>query len=409
MEIEPYLTSIVKAIVDKFQTSVQLIVLYGSSASQTRTKFSDIDIYVIFEKPIVDENEPDTSWSNLLIFEKGILNSVDIYETTFEKLEKRINPEELVWCVGNRTIEISKILYSKNEDSRKKFEELVEKSKNYKKIENIHQLSPKELEILFNSFRDVSYGNLKIIEENMNNILRVKCSVWAVLNDLCSRLALINKKPFSSNWGACFPLIFKTFTVLPENFEETVTKIIENDDSKILAAQLKRLIQNSEKLFLEIQKKQLKENSKLNGKLKKEQQEKWTKFIYPGIYEYMNKIRSARVKNDVFSLSYAVCELSVLLPTELLNLMLPACNFNCYNLNDFREVIENYKNELNEVEKLKEIDDLLNSLIKFEKVGIIEEILEDLENKLDGLLGDLEIEINKVNSPEELYNYILNS
>lgn len=273
-EIPEIAKKVAEKIVEKV-SDIDLILLYGSIAQGRGHERSDYDMIAISDKVKV-------VWE-FVIDEVPI----SLWHHTWKSAEEALTGKRCCWSVGATSLMDAKIVYSRNKKVLERFEELKDK---------VNIGSEYSLKEAIRDF-DQLYGGLWRIQKciQKENYLDIRFLKYNLVNWLIHILSCLNKKYLKNNWGKQFPEI--------SEFEKLPNEFIVNT-KELLLAEPKETLELAEKLVEDVRL-LLKENIK-----EKEinEDEKFIASEWPGIIEYLNKIKSAAEKDDFYAGHYAATD-----------------------------------------------------------------------------------------------------
>ncbi|MFX0050205.1 MAG: nucleotidyltransferase domain-containing protein [Candidatus Hermodarchaeota archaeon] len=149
-------------VVKLFPNKIAVVVLYGSTAQGKDDKFSDLDIFAILD----NKEESNLPWE--FIFQD---HTIDFWKMDWQEAECLASGKVMSspWAVSASLFVNSRILYTRSESDKNRFELLVEKTKRFEE-ENLKQILKE-----FNS----GYSHIEIIKltKKNNDLLSAR---WAI-------------------------------------------------------------------------------------------------------------------------------------------------------------------------------------------------------------------------------------
>ncbi|MFX0171402.1 MAG: nucleotidyltransferase domain-containing protein [Candidatus Hodarchaeota archaeon] len=197
-------------VVKLFPNEIAVVVLYGSTAQGKDDKFSDLDMFAILD----NKEESSLPWE--FIFQG---HTIDFWKMDWQEAERMVSGKIMSspWAVSASLFVNSRILYTRSESDKNRFELLVEKTKRFKE-ENLKQILKE-----FNS----GYSHIEIIKlaKTNNDLLSAQWAIWQLINNRSVQiLSLINNSFLTKNWGTNLHEVF-SFKILPENYSKLVTTL----------------------------------------------------------------------------------------------------------------------------------------------------------------------------------------
>lgn len=264
---------------------VAVIVVYGSYAVGGATEHSDLDMYAIVD---------DTDSKDLEVSLTFNGKTVDLWQMTWERAEQMAtgNPE-YIWCVGAAILEAGKVMFVRSEMDRKRFETLRETAKL-----DVQTRMEKALRI---------FGRYENSAENMrrakaaNQFMDARWCAWGLLNAIAQILAYLNNRKYTKNWGSNLHQAFE-FDKLPTDFQTMVQTLALSNDFDEMINVATQLVEETRTILTDVARKGMLDPKDFLEKFGEETH---------GLREYVNKIRSGCMKDDMLLVSYAASELQV--------------------------------------------------------------------------------------------------
>ncbi|NHJ48278.1 MAG: nucleotidyltransferase domain-containing protein [Asgard group archaeon] len=254
--------------------TIDLVLLYGSIAQGKGHQYSDFDMIIVSDKEkivweFILNNRPIAAWS-----------------TTWKHIENVMLGKESLWSVSVTAYTHAQILYSKSKEYEKRFKDLFSKTK--EGSINTIKSSIKNYGAIFSKFW--------LLEEyiSQDKLVNTPSLRWHVANSLVHILSALNNQPLFNNWGKQREEISK-MKILPKDFVKRYEKFLTVEPHKCVEIG-KDLVKDVTELVNEW----IDENDKETKETPKNIALEWS-----GIIEYLNKIRSARLKKDLIACKFA--------------------------------------------------------------------------------------------------------
>lgn len=269
--LELFVQAFIKYVDEHHPEKVALIFTYGSYARGKRTPTSDIDLAYITET-----GKTDCLYNSFIY--QGIGN--EFWPISWQRLEKIADAEDH-YPVAAPMLAYSKILWSRSETDLERFIALREQIEEYRKPEKKQFMINKALETY-----NLVYANIAklSIEETLSGTrsLAIKTII-----DCSEALGYANQTYFTSGWVSNHKEVL-ALKHRPENLEKHIDTIITSPKAPEIRATAETLATETRETLLMIQRK----NMKPSG-LRKQLTD-----YYPGVKEYVNKIKTAETKGD---------------------------------------------------------------------------------------------------------------
>jgi hypothetical protein len=254
--------------------SIDLILIYGSIAQGKGHQYSDFDMIVVSD-------------TEKIVWEFILGNRpICVWPITWEKIENVLLGKESVWSVSVTAFTHSQILWSKSKEHEKRFKALFDKAK--EGSINTIKSSIKRYGEIFSKFW--------LLEEyiSQGRLVNTPYLRWYVANTLVHILSALNNQPLFNNWGKQREEIAK-MKILPKDFVKRYEKFLTVEPHKCVEIG-KELVNDVTLLVNEWIDKNYLETNETPKNIALE----WS-----GIVEYLNKIRSARLKKDLIACKFA--------------------------------------------------------------------------------------------------------
>lgn len=334
--------------VERYGENIALIAIYGSIAVGSQSSLSDLDMFAI-----VDNNKPEG-----IPFELGFIyqdHPVALWSMTWDDAERMALGEgesSYIWSVAASLFVNHKIIYQRSEEDLQKFNKLRYK---VQKVQENRKERLKTVLHLFNKLSNIY--DFRLANES-NDLLSARWSAWKLINQSCNILAWLNNKWYDKNWGSNLQLVFQ-LPVKPRDFEKHIRILSTSDDINEISNTAEVLIEAIRNFIVE---EQIKCKEKV-GAIKANH------FVH--IKEYLNKIRSGCINEDILLASYAATELQIWI-SELMALK-EGCLANVYEFNQYQEV-QCYYND-------SKLPDLTTFITENDYNGLLN-LVDQLEDRL---------------------------
>ena len=359
--MDEFANAFIEYIAENHSDKVALIFTYGSYAQGKTTETSDLDLAYITETGEID------CLYNSFIY-KGIGN--EFWPISWRRLE-RIASAETHYPVAAAMLAYSKILWSRSEDDLQRFNALKAQIEEYRKPEKKTFMLNKALDF----YQEVYASIAKLsIEETLSGTrtLAIKTAI-----DCSEALGYANQTYFTSGWGSNHQEVL-TLKHRPENLQEQIETIISSTNKQDIREAAINLAQDTRKILIKMQK-EIAEPSNPKEQLRD---------YYPGILEYVNKIKTAQKKGDKVKATIAAYTIQNEL-TQMLSqntntrFNTPRESTNKYLEHGLPDLLENPSNLNKNAEKLEtETGKLFNKLgLEQNKVENLEEFKEIMHKK----------------------------
>jgi len=182
----------------------------------------------------------------------------------------------------------SKVLWSRSEDDLRRFNSLKAQIEEYLKPEKKPFMIKKALDI----YQEVYVVIAKLlIEETLSGIraLAIKTAI-----ECCEALGYANQTYFSSGWGSNHQEVLD-LKHRPEKIQAQIETIASSMKKQEIREAVINLAQDTRKTLIKLQE-DATESSNLKEKLRD---------YYPGIIEYVNKIKTSQKKGDKIKATFA--------------------------------------------------------------------------------------------------------
>jgi hypothetical protein len=291
-KIQNIIDYLIREAVGRYQNNIALIATYGSFFLGTQTEYSDLDMYAVID----DNTIPAPNWE--FVFND---QPVSLISQSWEDIENKVTiMAGGMWCVTAGQIGCSKILYSRSQDDLKRF----------RNIQNlISEDVDAKLQEAVSIFHQANGAIARIqLAAQRSDLLAARWSVWGLVNFSVQILSLLNNKYYARNWGNNVHEALK-LDIIPFNLRENIESLISSSDYYEMVESGLTLIEGLRLLLMEHVNNGEFDGSSLIDEIAGR---------FPHILEYLNKIRSAATKKDIFAASYAASELQVWVASELL-------------------------------------------------------------------------------------------
>jgi predicted nucleotidyltransferase len=271
MSADQLAKAFIETATEKYGDKIPLIFIYGSYAKGTASPDSDLDLVYVTE-----DKEAENLYTSFIY--DGI--GYEFWPIDWERLE-RISRAEEHWPVAASIIAYSKILWSRLDKDLDRFRALKERVEGYRRPEKSVEMIGKAL----NAFKDVmnDLGRLRY-EETLSGsrFLAVRIAIGCF-----ECLGYANQTYFSSGWGSNYQEIMRLKN-LPEKLGKYIDTIIASVIRKELLLASEFLVQDTRNVLYRLQRESAKPVSTAET----------LRGFYPGIREYVNKIKSAEHKGE---------------------------------------------------------------------------------------------------------------
>jgi len=269
--LEAFVDVFIKYVHMNHRDHVALIFTYGSYARGKRTPTSDIDLAYITET-----GENDCLYNSFVY--NGIGN--EFWPISWTRLE-RIADAQDHYPVSAPMIAYSKILWSRSEKDLERFMALKEKIEEYRKLGKREYMVNKSLETYSEVYTNIAKLS---IEKTLSGTryLAIKTII-----DCSEALGYANQTYFTSGWGSNHNEVL-TLKHRPKNLEKYIDTIISSTSTTEIKTAAETLALETRRILVKLQR----ETMKPSG-LRKHITD-----YYPGIKEYINKIKTATEKED---------------------------------------------------------------------------------------------------------------
>ena len=195
------------------------ITLYGSTARNQDTKYSDIELNVFTKKPIK------------LKTKEYLFNeiAIGIYVHPIKEVEKKIEKIGWLWPLEMAQFLNNKLLYG-DKGFLSKLENKINSQPIEKRIKAVEECIPSLIEVV----------NKVKAAKDIYNLTEYSREILYYANLF---VALINKKVFTRNYYKNWLLVFK-YPKLPKGYKNIVNKIFLCRDAKSLKSLLDELLYN---------------------------------------------------------------------------------------------------------------------------------------------------------------------
>jgi hypothetical protein len=277
-------------LLEEYSEVIELIAVYGSYARDTYNEFSDLDMFVLVEAE--ERYSGITSLPWIFRYKNTI---IDCWENTWGQHESNLefikNNYYLYSIAG---LMDCKILYSRNQETLNRFEELREQ------VQEVIEDKKENMEVLIKKY---SSGGVEGIlrAQRKNDLVSGRMNIWGAVINMISALARINGTYYKQNWGRNLTEAF-SLEILPKDFKTKISFLVQTDN---LLKAIEIILDLDDEIRTMIEEKTL-------DILKPERGQDVMEDIYDGILEYLNKMRSSIKKKDFLSLSYEATELQLM-------------------------------------------------------------------------------------------------
>ncbi|MHA1169415.1 MAG: hypothetical protein ACTSRU_16430 [Candidatus Hodarchaeales archaeon] len=306
--------------VEHFSDQIGIIVVYGSCAVNNMTDYSDLDMYIIVD----DQASIDLSWS--FVYKNTAVDAWTMDWKTAEKIASGLSPGN-PWSVASALFCNSKIIYSRSESDRVRFEELKQLT---------HVSVDAHVKSVISNFNTI-HGLVELIQlaKKNSDLPSARWAAWNIINSTVDHISRLNGTPLTKNWGSNIAQVSK-FPLLPVDFLKAITILCTSPDHDELIGTSQELIENTRELIRAVSK-------RTKGKPRSEIASTFEE-TYTGMKEYQNKILSACASKDILLASYAATELQLWIAEEMVftGAKIPADGNESYLINPFCELKDEY-------------------------------------------------------------------
>lgn len=287
--VDELIETIIEIILSQNRDDVAIIAVYGSRARDDYRPDSDLDLFAVTDK--------DTDISIKFTF-NGI--PVDLWSQTWKKIEE-ISRVDSYWVLPAGTLANCKVVYSRSEQDRERFESIVEETRATGKYYDKHLRKASEMYFGMHQF----LGRLTHARHTgEHHDARTAC--WNLIIYVTYVVAHANGQYLKHNWGKNLSEIYR-MDKKPTDLQRIIDSLIVEDDFDNLINLASTLVENT-RLFMINQTKGISEK----GSLELLQD--------TGAVEYVNKIVDAAQKKDKKALGYAVHDFQPLVAHDLVKL-----------------------------------------------------------------------------------------
>ena len=245
--------------------------------------------------------------------------TIDFWSTDWFWLEKTVKGERDVspWPVAAGLFKNCKIIYSRSDKDKQRFEEIVKKSKLDEEA---------RIEMAISMFKTLySYVYFLETAKKTNDIATARWAAWNVINGLVNVLGIINSKIYTKNYGSNIVQMVQ-LPLKPDKLEEKINVLALSTNLDEIARISKTLLQETRNILIKKQ-----NQHKINKeKFKEELPESFIEIV-----AYLNKILSACKKKDILAASYSTNEIQSYIADVFEKLetgkMVDSCVFNSYD------------------------------------------------------------------------------
>jgi len=276
--LDEFAKAFIDYIAENHSKKVALIFTYGSYARGKLTETSDLDLAYITETGEID-----------CLYNSFIYNGIgnEFWPISWKRLERIASAKEH-YPVAAAMLAYSKILWSRSEDDLYRFNAFKTQIEEYRRPEKKPFMIKKALDI----YQEVYVSIAKLaIEETLSGTraLAIKTTI-----DCCEALGYANQTYFSSGWGSNHQEVLD-LKHRPEKLQKQMETIASSMKKQEIREAAINLAQDTRKTLIKLQ-----EDATESSNLKENLRD-----YYPGIIEYVNKIKTSQRKGDKIKSTFA--------------------------------------------------------------------------------------------------------
>jgi hypothetical protein len=364
-DVDTIVELIKEATLKKFNQEIDIILIYGSRARGDFELNSDLEMIAIVE----DSKKTIAEWFFLY---KGI--PVDLWTNDWKGIES-VDEGSSVLQAG--TLSTSEVVYFKDELTKIRFEECINRMKNLAANKEKNQGSASK--ILNDIYKYL--GKIYFAKEK-NDIVEARNNAWHIIISSVIILAKMNNSYLLNTWGTNMYEVAE-LSIKPNNLIANMEILASEEDFDTILSTAVQVIDDVRILMIEMN-----EKDPLDVRVE---------FLCTEVsaVEYLFKIRKAVRHKDILAASYAVFELQSLSSRDLwvnVKKWTKAGQFLLYN--EFREKYDKYGfPDFTKAISSQDFDELSELSNRFEEIYF-------------RYLSECNLKLNTFNNLDELKEYL---